>query len=134
MNVLIDTQILIWWQLNDAKLNANISALLAQSENTIYVSQISLIEIAIKQKLGKLTELDVPIQTLVELVEQDGFTLLPVQIQHINAYADIPLFPEHRDPFDRLLLATALSENVPIISADGNFEFYAGLIQVIRNT
>jgi PIN domain nuclease of toxin-antitoxin system len=134
MNVLIDTQILIWWQLNDTKLNTNISALLAQPENTIYVSQISLIEIAIKQKPGKLTEIDIPIKTLAELVEQDGFTLLSVQTQHVNAYADIPLFPEHRDPFDRLLLATALSENIPIISADGNFKFYAELIQVIQNT
>jgi PIN domain nuclease of toxin-antitoxin system len=133
MNVLIDTQILIWWQLNDSKLNGNIFELLVQPENTIYVSLISLFEIAIKQKTGKLEELDVSIKVLAELVDRDGFTLLPVQIRHIEAYADIPLFPGHRDPFDRLLLATAYSEIIPIISADGNFELYTGLVKIIRN-
>ena len=67
-------------------------------------------------------------------VERDGFNMLELQIEHINAYADIPLFPDHRDPFDRLLLATALSENIPVVSADGNFALYTGLVQIIGNT
>ena len=99
----------------------------------MYVSQISLVEIAIKQKIGKLPELDVAIGTLVRLIEQDGFMMLPLQIQHIEAYNNIPLFPEHRDPFDRLLLATALNENIPIVSSDENFRLYKNHVQVVDN-
>jgi len=124
MRLLIDTQILIWWQLNDGKLNSATRELMAEPDNTIYVSPISLIEIAIKQKLGKLPELEVPVATLADLIEADGFDLLPLKTGHIQAYADIPLLPDHRDPFDRLLLAVAFHENTPIISADGNFDLY----------
>jgi len=134
MKVLIDTQIFIWYQLYDPKLHANIYDLLTRVENTVYVSQISLVEIAIKQKIGKLPELVVSIDTLVSLIEQDGFVILPLQTKHIEAYSEIPLFPEHRDPFDRLLLATALSENIPIISSDGNFELYKQHVHVFRNS
>ncbi|MFZ4698770.1 MAG: PIN domain-containing protein [Candidatus Methylumidiphilus sp.] len=66
------------------------------------------------------------------MIDQDGFVILPLQTKHIEAHSDIPLFPEHRDPFDRLLLATALSENIPIISSDGNFELYKRHVQVFR--
>ncbi len=133
MNVLIDTQILIWYQLYDPKLHANIYDLLTRLENIIYVSQISLVEIAIKQKIGKLPELDASISTLASLIEQDGFIVLPLQVRHIEAYSKIPLFPEHRDPFDRLLLATAFSENIPIVSSDENFEHYKQHVQVFDN-
>ena len=134
MNVLIDTQILIWYQLYDPKLHANIYDLLTRLENTVYVSQTSLFEIAIKQKIGKLPELDVSISTLVNLIEQDGFVILPLQTKHIEAYSKIPLFSEHRDPFDRLLLATAFSENIPIISSDENFRYYKQQVQVFNNS
>lgn len=133
MNLLIDTQILIWWLLDDPKLNLSIRELLARLENTIHVSQISLIEIAIKQKLGKLPELDVPITTLAELIESDGFILLPIEVGHIQAYANIPLLANHRDPFDRLLLAVAYDKPLPIVSADENFALYTDLIQLIKN-
>lgn len=133
MNYLIDTQILIWYQLNSKKLNSAIYELLKNSNNVVYVSPISYFEIAIKQKLGKLPELDTPIATLNGLVNQDGFIILEIKTKHIAAYADIPLLPEHRDPFDRLLLATALSENIPIISADENFGYYQPQIQLIAN-
>ena len=133
MKLLIDTQILIWYQLYDPKLHANIYDLLTRLENIIYVSQISLVEIAIKQKIGKLPELDASISTLASLIEQDGFIVLPLQVRHIEAYSKIPLFPEHRDPFDRLLLATAFSENIPIVSSDENFEHYKQHVQVFDN-
>jgi PIN domain nuclease of toxin-antitoxin system len=133
MNYLIDTQILIWYQLNSEKLSSSAYALLNNSGNVIYVSPVSFFEIAIKQKLGKIPEFDLSIAELNDLVVQDGFTLLDLRIQHIAAYADVPLLTEHRDPFDRLLLATALSENIPIISADQNFAHYQPRIQLIVN-
>ncbi len=87
------------------------------------VSQITLFEIAIKQKIGKLFDLDLPIKSLVEIILKDNFNILPIENKHIDAYADIPLLENHKDPFDRLILATAFNENIPLISADGNFKY-----------
>jgi len=72
--------------------------------------------------------------SLAELILRDDFELLPIQTKHIEAYSFIPLLPEHRDPFDRLLWATAISENMSIISADVHFKSYATLLQLISNS
>ncbi len=131
MNYLIDTQILIWYQLTSNKLNPGIYELINDARNVIFVSAITLFEITVKQKIGKLPEFEMPISALSEIVSRDGFTLLDLKTTHIATYADIPLLPQHRDPFDRLLLATALSENIPVISADKNFTLYQPQIQLI---
>ncbi len=94
---LIDTQILIWTIIEPNKLSPN--ALKILSGNIIAVSQISLFEIAIKQKIGKLPTLNIAIPTLIKRVENDGFEILPIKNSHIGNYAQIPLIPEHRDPF-----------------------------------
>jgi PIN domain nuclease of toxin-antitoxin system len=133
MNYLIDTQILIWYQLNSGGLHKSNYDLLTDRKNNIFVSQISLFEIAIKQKIGKLPELDLSINDLVGLIERDDFNLLTLQNKHIEAYSQIPFLVNHRDPFDRLLLATALSENMAIMSADENFKSYAPQISVYGN-
>jgi PIN domain nuclease of toxin-antitoxin system len=121
---LIDTQILIWYQLNDRKLRADTLKLLKNRQNKIFVSQVTLFEIAIKQKLGKLPDLNISIDKLIETIEGDDFEILSIKDGHISSYDAIPLFDEHRDPFDRLILATALYENMPVISADEKFKLY----------
>jgi PIN domain nuclease of toxin-antitoxin system len=131
MRYLLDTQIFIWTLINPGKLSEATTNILLTEE--ILVSQISLFEIAIKQKIGKLPELDMPVLDLARRAEQDGIRLLAMRTRHIQAYNAVPLFAQHRDPFDRILLATALSENIPIISADTNFGLYIPLIQVIAN-
>ncbi|WGS84618.1 type II toxin-antitoxin system VapC family toxin [Methylomonas sp. UP202] len=131
MSYLIDTQILIWTLVAPNKLAQQVKN--ALENEAIFISQISFFEIAIKQKLGKLPELDLTIDQLTNFIERDGFNLLGVQNRHIDAYAEIPLLANHRDPFDRLLLATAFSENMPIISADENFALYPPQIQLIAN-
>lgn len=131
MAYLIDTQILIWSLSNPSKLSVSTKNQLENSE--IFVSQISLFEIAIKQKIGKLIEIDLNLSQLINQIESDGFEILPIKNTHISAYDQVLLFEHHRDPFDRLLLATSLSENLPIISADENFRFYTPQIQLIEN-
>jgi PIN domain nuclease of toxin-antitoxin system len=133
MNYLIDTQILIWYQLNSSRLHARNVDLLTDRKNNIFVSQISLFEIAIKQKIGKLPELDLSISDLTGLIERDDFNLITLQTKHIEAYSQIPLLANHRDPFDRLLLAITLSENMAIISADENFKSYMPQVSVYGN-
>jgi PIN domain nuclease of toxin-antitoxin system len=102
MRYLIDTQILIWTLVNPEKLSFSITEILQNNE--IFVGKISLFEIAIKQKIGKPPELDLSVTALSDRIQQDGFNVLPLRIRHIEAYSTIPLLPNHRDPFDRLLL------------------------------
>ncbi len=133
MKYLIDTQILIWYQLNDKKLRTDTLKLLKNRQNKIFVSQVTLFEIAIKQKLGKLPNLNISIDKLIETIENDDFEILSIKDGHLSSYADIPLFEEHRDPFDRLILATALHEKIPVISADEKFKLYDSIVTVLSN-
>ena len=101
--------------------------------NEILVSQVTLFELAIKQTIGKLPELDVPLEQVIALIKKDNFEILNIHNNHISAYCQIPLLNDHRDPFDRLILATAFSENIPIISADEKFTAYESIIHLIAN-
>ncbi|MBD0293986.1 MAG: type II toxin-antitoxin system VapC family toxin [Flavisolibacter sp.] len=100
-------------------------------ENVICFSQISLFEIVIKQKIGKLPLFLATIADIYQQALKDNFTYLPVKNRHIELYDKVPLLEEHRDPFDRLLIATALAEEFTIITADKNFTLYSELIKVL---
>lgn len=89
MRYLIDTQILIWSIITPEKLSSLVANILQSNE--IFVSQIAFFEIAIKQKIGKLEEFNLSIESLHYRVEQDGFYVLPLKIDHIAAYRAIPL-------------------------------------------
>ncbi|MEJ7829508.1 MAG: type II toxin-antitoxin system VapC family toxin [Segetibacter sp.] len=99
--------------------------------HTMFVSQFSLMEMSIKLKLSKLPEFIVNIEFITSQLLSDGFEILQVSYNHIFSYQQIPFYKDHRDPFDRLLLATALSEQIPIISIDKKFSLYRLLITVI---
>lgn len=70
---------------------------------------------------------------MINCLLKDGFEILNLKNAHIETYEKIQLIDNHRDPFDRLLLATSLSENMPIISADENFKKYVSQINLIEN-
>ena len=129
MAYLIGTQVLIWALISPEKLSVAARDYLQTS--TIYVSVISLFEIAIKQKIGKLKDLPVSTDNLVEQLKRDGFELMPLTIRHIAMYDVIQLLDDHRDPFDRLILATALAEQISVISADEKFSRYRNVVEVI---
>jgi PIN domain nuclease of toxin-antitoxin system len=131
MQYLLDTQILIWSLEDNPKLKPALRSLIEASDNIIFVSQFSLMEISIKLKLGKLPEFIVSIEYITTQLLLDGFTILPILNNHIFSYQSIPFLEKHRDPFDRFLLATALSEQIPIISVDENFTLYRPLVTVI---
>jgi PIN domain nuclease of toxin-antitoxin system len=132
MQYLIDTQIVIWFQLFDKRLKSTVYELLIDGTNTIFVSQVSLFEIAIKQKIGKIPELGKRVTELIELIKKDGFDILPISNTHIASYDTVPTFDEHKDPFDKLIIATAISENLTVISADEKFKFYTDVINLIE--
>lgn len=131
MQYLLDTQILIWSLEDNPKLKTSLCTLIENPDHTMFVSQFSLMELSIKLKLGKLPEFIVSIEYITERFLSDGFNVLPVTNNHILSYQLIPFFEQHRDPFDRFLLATAFSEKIPVISVDENFLLYSPLITVI---
>lgn len=131
MQYLLDTQILIWSLEDNPKLKASLRTLIEDSAHTLFVSQFSLMEMSIKLKLGKLPEFVVSIEYIAAQLLSDGFSILPLTNNHIFSYQSIPFFEDHRDPFDRFLLATAYSEQIPIISVDEKFLPYRPLITVI---
>jgi PIN domain nuclease of toxin-antitoxin system len=104
--------------------------LIQRPDNVIFFSQISLFEISIKQKVGKLPAFYASIEQIYTQAVNDGFTFLPIQNQHIFNYNKIPLLKDHRDPFDRLLMATALQENATILSADEQLQLYSDVISL----
>lgn len=98
MNVLIDTEVLIWVQSNPAAISTVARQRLLDPLTTKWISEVSLFEIAIKQKVGKLQEFTTDLLTYIEQVQRDGFVLLPIANRHIIAYDQIPFFEDHRDP------------------------------------
>lgn len=130
---LIDTHILIWAILEDPKLSSKVEAILKNSDNLIFVPQVCLYEIAIKQKLNKLPDFDISITDLVEKIGLIDFQIMFIKNEHIDAYNSIDLVEDHRDPFDRLIIATAFNEKIPVISADEKFKNYQSQIQLIDN-
>lgn len=132
MQLLIDTQILIWFQLGHSKLNPTISEILSDRRNDIYVSDLSLYEITIKQSIGKLANFMISLEDVIAVAAQDDFRFLPLSHKHLLNYGNVPFIQDHRDPFDRLLISTAKSENLPLISADTKFDYYKNYIQLIK--
>lgn len=113
-------------------LKTDIKDILENTDNTIYVSHFSFQEIAIKLKIGKLPEFIVSVEEFAQKLTDDDFILLPITINHIISYRDIPLYDDHRDPFDRMILATALSENLILISSDDKFDRYASIVEIVK--
>jgi PIN domain nuclease of toxin-antitoxin system len=123
MRALIDTSTFLWTISDDDKLSGNARRFIADSENEIFLSVASLWEIAIKISLGKL-ELLLPFNRLIpEQLEQNSIAVLPIEIQHLSKIIDLPF--HHRDPFDRLIIAQGLSEQLPVITPDAAFGRYS---------
>ena len=118
MRLLVDTHAVLWWLGNDSRLPAAARSLIAEPENELLVSIASLWEIAIKRKLGKLEVRD----DLPEVILREGFRWLPISPAHAWAVRDLDL--HHRDPFDRVLVAQATLEGVPVISTDARLTAY----------
>jgi PIN domain nuclease of toxin-antitoxin system len=128
---LVDTHCLLWFQDNNPKIPSRVLESLQNPDNIVLFSQLSLFEIAIKQKIGKLNQFTSDIIEIYHQGLQDNFTFLPVHNNHLSAYNKIPLLEKHRDPFDRLLIATAYEEKITILSADKSFSLYKDYISIM---
>ena len=117
MNLLLDTHALLWW-LADIDLTVSAVEAIADPGNVVMVSAISVWEIEIKRSLGKL---DAP-EDLIEAIGDSGFEPLPVEFSHARAAGGLP--PHHRDPFDRMLIAQAMTDGLVVVTRDIAFEDY----------
>ena len=122
MKVLIDTHVFLWWITNDPRLSPRAREIIADSANVVFLSAASGWEIAIKAKLGRLRLPDEPERFILKQLELNAIEVLPVQMSHaLHVYA---LPDHHRDPFDRLLIAQAQLEKLPILTADPQISRY----------
>lgn len=122
MDILLDTHTLLWFITDAPRLSRNAVELVNDSSNNKFVSIVSLWEIAIKLSIGKIFFTEPFHQLFPHQLDINGFELLPVEINHTSVIAMLPF--HHRDPFDRLLIAQSLEENMSIVSADKVFDDY----------
>ena len=122
MNYLLDTHSLLWYLAGSTQLSLKSRQIIDDTNNIIYVSIVSLWEIAIKMNLGKLS-LGQPFEVMFpnQLVD-NSIGILNITIDHLARLAELPF--HHRDPFDRLLAVQAMHEMLIMISADTIFDSY----------
>jgi PIN domain nuclease of toxin-antitoxin system len=130
MQILLDTHVLIWFLENDGRLTANMLKAITEADQ-VFISPINFYEMAIKIKIGRSIGLNRPISDAINLSHQSGFEWKPIKEHHIEAYLSIPLYDHHRDPFDRMLLAIALADDLTIVSSDHNFPLYKDQVTII---
>jgi PIN domain nuclease of toxin-antitoxin system len=122
MILLLDTCTLLWFLSDDPQLSATAKAAIEEPANVRWLSPISLLEIALKVRIGKLP-LQRPFGTLfpAELVTND-IHLLPIEARHVQPLTTLPF--HHNDPFDRLIAATSLVESMKLVSPDAILDAY----------
>lgn len=122
MKLLLDTHVLLWFQSDDPKLSAAAKTAIEDPTNERWLSPISLLEIALKNRLGKLP-LPAAFGTLYPAsLLLDDIHLLPLDPKHIEPLTTLPM--HHKDPFDRLIAATTLVEGLRLVSSDPVFDAY----------
>ena len=126
MRVLLDTHTFIWWSDDPGKLSPHAFQTCIDRSNEILLSVASIWEMQIKIQLGRLS-LRVPLEQAIGQQITHGIDILPIEVDHVLALRGLPA--HHGDPFDRLLIAQARYEQIPIISHDGMFKHYP--VQVI---
>jgi PIN domain nuclease of toxin-antitoxin system len=118
----LDAHVLLWWYFDHTKIKTSLP-IIKDKENTVLVSDAVIWELVVKSSIGKLK---LP-ANFFRVVEKD-FDLLPITTKHIYRILHLDLI--HRDPFDRMLIAQSVEENIPVISADTQISKYK--IQVIQ--
>ena len=122
MKLLLDTHSFLWFIGGSKSLSPIARGLIEDISNQPFLSVASLWEIAIKMSLGKIS-LTQPFEALIpQQMRLNGISLLAIELEHTAVVSKLPF--HHRDPFDRLLIAQAIAEQLPIVSIDTNFDAY----------
>ena len=119
MNLLLDTHLVLWWLDDHPALSSAVKNLIANGRNLVLLSAAVVWEIRIKEALGKI---DIP-SDFSRVLDRQPFEKLAIKVEHAHAVKDLPL--HHRDPFDRMLIAQAVTEGLTIATHDPVFEKYS---------
>lgn len=122
MKALLDTHVFIWWILDDERLPFRVRDLLADEKNELFLSSASCWEMMIKSKIGRLQFPESPEKFIPDQMNLNKISGLPVQIAHSLHIYTLP--EHHKDPFDRMLIAQAQVERMPIITNDSLLASY----------
>jgi PIN domain nuclease of toxin-antitoxin system len=123
MRLLLDTHVFIWWADDPEKLSPAALAALEDEANELLLSVASVWEMQIKIQLGKL-KLGLPLKELIKnQQETNNLTVSPVALPHVLALEALPF--HHKDPFDRLLIAQSIEEDLTLVTADSQFSAYS---------
>ena len=123
MRLLLDTHTFIWYVTDNPKLSAHVKLLIEDENNEKLVSIASIWEMAIKHSIGRLN-FSLPFMEFVgQQLTVSNIGLIEINLQHIEVVASLPL--HHRDPFDRLIIAQSMAEQIPLLSVDAIFDAYA---------
>ncbi|WP_330202836.1 type II toxin-antitoxin system VapC family toxin [Cyanobacterium sp. Dongsha4] len=123
MKILLDTHAFIWWNLTPEKLSLNGLNLIEDKENIIYLSIASVWEMQIKISINKL-HFDNPLSQIITKQRNiNNIQILSIELEHIWELKNLPL--HHKDPFDRILIAQAIIEKIPILTIDSIFHNYS---------
>jgi PIN domain nuclease of toxin-antitoxin system len=125
VKLLLDTHVVLW-AMQDSKLLSTVARKQMRAAEAVHVSAVSLWEIAIKASLGKLA---VDSEALEEQLGNAGFQPLPITWQHTVQVRKLPT--HHRDPFDRMLIAQAMSEPLRLLTHDAGLRAYSDLVTVV---
>ena len=121
MKYLLDTHALIWYLEDSPNLPSEIKEIIDNNENRIYLCSISCWEIAIKISIGKL-KLNLNFDEFLNKIKSSDFDILQIKDEHLKRLTALPFL--HKDPFDRLLVSTAITENLTLITTDENIRYY----------
>ena len=127
MRLLLDTHALLWFLSGDGRLGEAAALLVTDPDNEVFVSAASLWEISIKVRLGKLRA---DLEAIIGAMGSAGLTFLDLKATHLLALEHLPSFPDHKDPFDHLLIAQSLAESFKFVSDDRNAARYG--IDLVR--
>lgn len=119
MKLLLDTHTLLWWLADDERLGSRARELIEDPGNDVLLSVVSLWEIVVKVRVGKL---HADVEKVAAAARRDGFALLDIGVAHLRKAADLPM--HHRDPFDHLPIAQAVVEGATFISEDRHTHKY----------
>jgi len=123
MQLLLDTHTLLWFFSGNSNISPKVRLLIEDTQNQKLISVASIWEMAIKQSQSKLDLKKSAADYVEEKISFDDFELLPIQLHHLRLISTLPFY--HRDPFDRLLIAQSITEQVPILSKDKAFDQYS---------
>jgi PIN domain nuclease of toxin-antitoxin system len=131
MRLLLDTHIAVWLLADDSRLSSRVKALLTDQESDLIVSVVTLWEIAIKRALRRGDQIGMPYSSRQthDLLLRSGADILPVTPEHAFAVERLPTL--HRDPFDRLLVAQALSEPLRLVTHDADVAAYSDTVILV---